>query len=206
MINFLISKTLDIFLTLGYTGLFISALGIFPTEILIASLAAHPEYSLTNISFVTALGETLGSYPLFFIGYALTGKKVYKWIENNGKILKIDRDSFDKSRKKILKKSYIYVFLTRFVPWIRLVASMAGGFLRINFFLYSFSVFAGVFIYTYVIAYFGKRLGGNLELIQKYISIADKWLVLIIAIYLVISLGYKNRKKIAKWLISLKKK
>jgi len=83
---------------------------------------------------------------------------------------------------------------------------MAGGFLRINFFLYSFSVFVGVYIYTLIIAYFGYKAGGNLEIIQKYISLADKWLVLIIVLYLVISLGYKNRKRIAKLLTSLKGK
>jgi len=206
MINFLISKTLDIFVKFGYTGLFISALGVFPTEILIASLSAHEGYSIWKISLVTALGETLGSYPMFFLGFALTGKKIYKWIDNNGKILKIDRQKFDYNKDKIKKKSYYYIFLTRFVPWIRLVASMAGGFLRINFFLYSISVFTGVYLYTLVIAYFGYKVGGNLEIIHKYIGIADKWLVLIIFGYITIYLGYKNRQKIKDYIKSFKKR
>lgn len=204
MIDLILTKILQFFINLGYPGLFISSLGVFPTEIVMSVLAIKG-FNLYKIALVVGIGEVLGAYPVYLLGFIFTGKKIYKWIDKNGKYLKINKENFEKNKDKLKAKSYWYVLFTRFVPWVRVVVGVAGGFLRMNIFLFSLAVFVGTYIYSFLIAYFSFKVG-TIDVIKKYLRIFDKWIVIIVIGYLVISLIVKNRKKISKWISLLKKK
>lgn len=198
MLNLVITKLLEWFLDLRYWGLFISAMGIFPTEILIAILASMEENSIWTIALVTSLGEVVGAYPLFFLGRIFTGKNIYQWLDGKGRFLGIDSKKFERSKKKVYKKSYYYVCLSRFVPWLRVAVSLAAGFLRLKILPFSLSVFIGVYLYSLAIAYLGKIAGGDLDTIKRYIKIGDKWLIALVLGYIVVTFGWKKRKAIKK--------
>lgn len=74
-----------------------------------------------------------------------------------------------------------------------------------NIVLFSLAVFVGTYLYTFLIAYFSFKIG-TIEIIKKYLRIFDKWIVIIVVGYLIVSLIVKNRKKISKWISLLKKK
>jgi membrane protein DedA with SNARE-associated domain len=205
MIDLLITKLLEWFLELGYWGLFLSSLGIFPTEILITVLASMEENNIWLIALVTAFGETIGAYPIFFLGKMFTGENIYTWIEGKGKLLGIDNKKFEESKTNLVKRSYYYVALSRFVPWIRVAVSLAAGFLRLRILPFSISIFLGVFFYSFGFAYFGYKVGGDWEIIKKYISIGDKWLIALVILFIVTNLSWKNRRKFHKWLKQIKK-
>ena len=200
MVDILISKTLELLVEWGYKGLFLSSMGFFPTEIVIVLLSTTHKANIWGISFVYATGGLIGSYLAYFLGYIFTEENLYKWLEGNGKFLRVDRNSVEKSKKRILKRSFMYVFITRLIPWLRIVASMAAGFLKVNILSYSVAVFIGGFIYAFIIAYLGSQVDSDLESIKEYIGIVDKWLILITVGYISISLVYKKRKKIGKYL------
>ena len=206
MVDILISKTLELLVEWGYKGLFLSSMGFFPTEIVIVLLATTHKANIWGISFVYATGGLIGSYLAYFLGYIFTEENLYKWLEGNGKFLRVDRNGVEKSKNRILKRSFMYVFITRLIPWLRIVASIAAGFLKVNIISYSVAVFIGGFLYALLIAYLGSQVDSDLESIKEYIGIVDKWLVLITVGYISISFGYKNRKKIGKYLKRIFKK
>jgi len=203
MFDILISKSLELLVAWQYKGLFISSLGVFPMEIVIALLATTHKANIWVISLVSATGGLVGSYLTYFLGYLFKEDNLYRWLEGNGRFLRIDRKGLEMSKRKILKRSFLYVLITRLVPWLRVVASLAAGFLRVNIFSYSIAVFVGGFIYAFLIAYLGSRVDSDLESIKNFIGLIDKWLVLITVGYIVIAIGYKKRKKIGKYIHTL---
>lgn len=205
MIDLLITKAFELIIKFGNWGVFVSAIGIFPTEIVIAILAASKEYNIWSIAFYSAAGEFIGALPTYFIGKIFSGRNISKWLNGKGKFLKIDDDKFNKSSKQITKHGPLYMFFSRFIPYLRVVSGVAAGFLEINIFLFSFSVFLGSYVYSLLIAYMGLMVGGDLETIKKYVNLFNKWILVAIILYAVIKIVIKYKKEIAKYLKKLKK-
>lgn len=203
MFDILISKLLELLVDWGYKGLFLSSMGVFPTEIVIALLATTHQKSILGISLVSALGGLVGSYLTYFLGYLFTEENVYGWLEGNGKFLNIKRKEVEKSKERILEKSFLYVLITRLVPWLRVIASLAAGVIKVRFIPYSIAVFIGGFIYAFIIAFIGSQVDSDLESIKRYISLIDKWLVILFVTYILASLVYKHRGRIRKYFISV---
>ena len=206
MFDILISKSLELLVAWQYKGLFIASLGLFPMEIVIAILATTHKANIWLISLVSATGGLVGSYLTYLLGYLFKEDNLYRWLEGNGKFLRVDRKALEMSKRKILKRSFLYVLITRLIPWLRVVASLAAGFLKVNIFTYSIAVFVGGFIYAFLIAYLGSKVDSDLESIKTFISLVDKWLVLITVGYIFIAIGYKQRKKIGKYIYTIIKK
>lgn len=205
MIDFLITKIFEILIKLGNWGVFVAAVGIFPTEIIMSILAASKEYSIWSIAFASGAGEFIGAFPTYLIGKIFSGKNINKWLNGKGKFLGINDESFEKSSKQIIKHGHIYIFLSRFVPYLRVVSGVAAGFLEINVFFFSASVFLGSYVYSLLIAYLGLKVGGDLETIKKYLNLFNKWILVIIILYFVIKASIKHRDKIAKFFKRMKK-
>jgi membrane protein DedA with SNARE-associated domain len=148
----------------------------------------------------------IGAYPMYIIGRILSGKNIYAWLEGKGKFLQIDKKKFDQSKKRISQQSYTYIFLSRFVPYLRIVVSLASGFLETNFFLFSLSTLAGTYVYSAVIAYFGYEVGGDLETIKMYMSKFNTWITPIVLVYIVGSIILKYKKEIKELVKSSKSK
>jgi len=200
MIDLLITKIFEILLKYGNWGVFISAIGIFPTEIVMAILAASKEYSLWSIAFASAAGELIGALPTYLIGKIFSGKNINKWLNGRGKFLGINEQRFEKSTEQIVKHGHMYIFLSRFVPYLRVASAVATGFLEINVFYFSTSVFLGSYVYSLLIAYMGLKVGGDLESIKRYINLFNKWILAIIILYIALKAFVKYRKEISKYL------
>ena len=196
IIGLILTKLLELLIGMGNWGVFLSAIGIFPTEIIMAVLAAEEGTNIFLIALASGLGEMVGAYPMYIIGRILSGNNIYKWLEGKGKFLKIDQKKFEESKKKIAKQSYTYIFTSRFVPYLRIVTSLAAGFLEMNAFKFSTATLGGSFIYSVIIAYLGYRVGGDLETIKMYMSKFNTWVTPIILIYIFGSIILKYRKEI----------
>ncbi|MFA5622864.1 MAG: DedA family protein [Candidatus Dojkabacteria bacterium] len=198
MIDFLITKSVEILVDLGYLGVFLSALGLFPTEIVIAIFAASPGSNILLISLVSSLGSLVGSIPTYIIGYIFTEDVLYKFLNGKGSFLHIDTESIDKSKKKIMKHASVYIFVTRFIPWLRVVTGIAAGYMKMNIISYCVSIFTGMFLYTLLISYLGLEAGSNWELLKEYINLLDKWVIIILFSAFLIFFLYKSKKRIMR--------
>jgi len=203
MLDFLLTKTLAILVNLKYLGLFIVSLGFpVPIEMVMAILATKGN-SIWEIALVSGLGSILGYQFPYFFGYLFTIKNPDKWLGGKAKFLKIDKEKLEKSRKNIVKNSFFYIIITRFLPWLRVATSVGAGFFRVNIFVHSIAVFIGMFTYSLGIAYIGKQVGGDIGAIVKYIQISDKWVLFIVFGFLIIYTGFRMRKRIAKLIIKI---
>ncbi|PKN02757.1 hypothetical protein CVU76_01850 [Candidatus Dojkabacteria bacterium HGW-Dojkabacteria-1] len=198
MIDFLLTKTVEILVDMGYWGVFLSSLGLFPSEIVIALFSATPDSNIWFTALAASFGALVGGIPTYFIGYIFTEDVLYKWLNGKGKFLHIDTEKIESNKKIVRKRGFIYVYITRLIPWLRIVASIAAGYVKVNLFQYVVAIFLGMFTYTILISFIGLEAGENWELVTDYIKILDRWIIIILVGGTIGYLLYKSKKKIMR--------
>ncbi len=181
--------------TLGYWGVFISGFGVFPIEITISMMGANNPNSLLKISLVAALGEAIGVLPTYFLGYYFRNKDLLKFLNGRGKFLHISEKSYNSGYKHFKRKGSIFIFISRFVPWLRAITALIAGYLKFNPVVLSLIVFPATFIYAYIFAFIGAELGDNWSQIKKIIDTFNNATLALIIIGIMVYL-YVNREKI----------
>ena len=201
MIEQLISTVADWLSTWGYLGVFVSAVGILPAEIVMTIVGAvRPELiSLIKIGVAGALGEVVGAGFTYLVGYYFRNKDIIGYLNGKGKWLKVDENSFIETHKKFKAKGFLYILLTRFTPWLRIVVLLVAGYLKYNFVIAALGVFIGTFVYAFGFAYLGSKIGFNLEKIGDAINTINNSLVILTLLIIGIIL-FLNRKKILNFI------
>jgi len=203
MLDFILNRSLNLLINLKYLGIFISSLGFpVPIEMVISVLAAKGN-SIFKIALVTGSSSVLGFLFPYLLGYLFTIKNPDTWLGGKAKFLRFDKQKMEKNRKGIIKGSFFYITLTRFLPWLRVATSMAAGFFRVNIFIHSLAVFTGMFIYSLAIAYLGRQVEGDINALLTYLKISDQTLILIVLLSTIIYIGFRLRKQIAKLIIKI---
>jgi len=182
---------------LGYWGVFIACFGIFPAEIVIAAVAAVRPDELAQIAFVAALGEVFGSIPTYLVGLYFNKKDIFHFLEKRGRFINVTQKSYKDGYESINKNGVLYLFFARFIPWIRVAASLVAGYVKYNYFIFAITVFIPTFIYAYGFAYAGTKVGLNWEAIKKIIDTFNNGMLFLIFLGVGIYI-YKNRKKFFK--------
>lgn len=198
MIDFLLTKSVEILVEMRYWGVFLSSLGLFPSEIVIALLSATPNTNIWYIALAASFGALIGGIPVYFIGYIFTEDVLYRWLNGKGRFLHIDTKKIERSKEILRRRGFLYVYITRLVPWLRVVASIAAGYVKVNLFQYAIAIFLGMFTYTMIISLIGLEAGDNWELVTKYIKLLDRWIIIILVGGILGYLLYKSKKKIMK--------
>ncbi len=196
MLDILLSKIVEILVGMGYKGIFLASLGLFPSEVVIALFSSKPEANIWLISLVASTGAVIGSTPTYFIGYLFTEDTLYRWLNGKGKFLRIDTENINKSQQMLRKNAFFYILITRVIPWLRIVTSIGAGYVRAGVLVHSLATFIGIYAYTLLISVIGIEAGSNWELIKEYLHITDKsTMALGIALLLSFFL-YKGKRKI----------
>lgn len=196
MISNLLREIAHWFGSLGYWGVFISGFGVFPIELTTAMMGANNPNSLIKISLVAAIAEAIGFLPTYFLGYYLRNKDILKFLNRRGRFLHISEQSYNSGFKTFKKRGSIYIFFSRFVPWLRVLTSLIAGYVKYNLLILSLMIiFPATFIYTYIFAYIGAEIGDNWGEIKKIIDTFNNVTLALIIIGLVIYL-YINRERI----------
>lgn len=182
---------------LGYWGVFIACFGIFPAEIVMAAVAAVRPDNLSEIALAAAFGEVIGSIPTYLVGLYFNKKDIFGFLERRGKLINVTKNSYKNGYDSINKNGALYLFFARFVPWIRVAASLVAGYVKYNYFIFAITVFIPTFIYAYGLAYAGAEVGLNWEAIKKIIDTFNNGMLFLIFLGVGIYI-YKNRKKFFK--------
>ena len=188
----------------GYLGVFVSAMGILPAEVVMTIVGAiKPEFiSLIKIATAGALGEVVGAILTYLLGYYFNNKDIIGFLNGKGKWLNVDEESFNKSTESLKKRGFIYLFLTRFTPGIRVVTLLVAGYLKYNLWITSVAVFLGTVIYAFGFAYLGSKIGFDLAKINNAINTVNNSMVFA-SLTVVAVIIYLNRKKIGEWIKGL---
>lgn len=182
---------------LGYPGVFLSAVGVLPAELVITMVAAAKPNEVIPIAITGAMGEVLGALWTYGIGYYFKDKDVLAFLTGKGKWMKISEEAFDKSNDYIKKHGFLYIILTRFMPGVRVAVLLVAGYLRYNILAACIAVFLGTFVYAFGFAYLGSKIGFNWEQIKRIMDMINGVLT-VLTISVLGYIAYRNRKKLIK--------
>ncbi|MCL5009008.1 MAG: DedA family protein [Patescibacteria group bacterium] len=120
-------------------------------------LASTGRFSLWGVAVAGGVGSMLGSWLTYEIGR--WGGRPF--VEKYGKYILISRHDLDIADKFFEKYGHLSTFIGRMLPVVRTFISLPAGIARVKlvpFLLYSF---IGSVIWTYILAFFGMKLGEN---------------------------------------------
>lgn len=173
--------------TLGYPGVAVlmaieSACIPLPSEIIApfaGFVVSTGRFTLWGVALAGGVGSMLGSFVTYEIG---------KWggrplVEKYGKYVLISRRDLEIADKFFAKYGSWSTFIGRLLPVVRTFISLPAGIARVprvKFLLFSF---VGSVIWTYILAYFGMKLGEN------WAALRDKLHGFDVAIVVLIFLG-----------------
>lgn len=183
----------------GYFGVFLlmtleSALIPIPSEVTMpfaGYLVSTGKFSFIAVVFVGALGNLVGSWIGYAIGYFLEETIIVSLIRKYGKFILVSIDEYKHSLRWFNKFGDKIAFVSRVLPAIRTFISLPAGLAEMNFWKFSVYTFLGSLIWSFVLTYIGFYLGSKWESIGGYFHKFD----LILAVLLIFAiLFYVNRK------------
>ena len=139
----------SILLDYGYIGLFLAS--FLASTILpfgsegILMLLVHKKFNIPALIFIASVGNFLGACTSYYIGY-----KGRPFVE---KYLSFKPGYIEKAEIFFSRYGY-FVLLFTWLPFIGDAFTVAGGLLRIKFWIFSVLVFTGKFLRYLAVAYF----------------------------------------------------
>ena len=195
MISYWLREIAELLGELGYWGVFISSLGLFPKEIVMSVVGAINPDSILKIAIIGGLGSAIGALPTYYIGYYFRNKDILKFLNGKGKFLHISEDKYNKGEKFVKRGGIIFVYFSRFLPWVRVVTVIASGYLKYSIFSVLIAVFLGTATYAYIFGYIGSQVGFNWDEIKRIIDIFNNSILVLTGLG-IIAIVYFNRKRI----------
>jgi membrane protein DedA with SNARE-associated domain len=205
MIELLSGFIIQLIQSSGYFGVFIlmtleSALIPIPSEVTMpfaGFLTTNGTFSFMAIVFIGALGNLVGSWIGYAIGYYLEETIILTLIKKYGKFILVTVDEYNHSLKWFNKFGDKIAFFSRMLPAVRTFISLPCGLAEMNFWKFSIYTFLGSLIWSALLTYVGVYLGSKWDTIGVYFHRFD----LVLAVLLVFAvLFYINHKlKIVKF-------
>lgn len=180
---------------IGYLGVFVAAVGLAPSEVIIAMTAASMPSHLCEVAAAAGIGEAVGAIPMYLIGYFFSKENILKFLNGKGKFLNISEDTYNNEHKSINRYGSLYIIFSRFIPGIRIVSSLVAGFAKQNFINFFISVFIGSFAYAYIFAEIGLEVEFNMDKIKKITDTSYGIAVIIVVVFVILILKYQKKIK-----------
>lgn len=143
------------------------------------------------------IGTMLGALPWYYLGKYLGEDHLKNWLNRYGKWLGISGEEIDKSQRWFYRHGTKAVFFGRFVPGIRTLISLPGGFSNMRFTQFMIYSTLGTLGWVLLLTYAGYALGSNYEKVEQYLAPVSKIaLGLVLVVFLVwLFRHYQARQK-----------
>ena len=102
-----------------------------------------------------ALGCSLGSTAAYILGYIGGRPLIERW----GKYVFLSTRELEMSERFFARYGSLTVFVCRLLPLVRTYIALPAGIARMNQFKFQLYTFVGSWIWCYVLAYIGMKLG-----------------------------------------------
>lgn len=205
MLEHLSSFIIHLIQSSGYFGIFLlmtleSALIPIPSEVTMpfaGFLVSQGALNFPLVVILGALGNLIGSWIAYGIGYFLEETFIVSFVKKYGKFLLISHHEYELSTKWLQRYGVRVSFFSRILPAVRTFISLPAGIAEINFFKFSLFTFLGSLIWSAFLTYIGVYLGEKWNTLEPYYR---KFEFLIVGIFLIGVLWYINHKlKIIKF-------
>lgn len=158
--------------TMGYGGIVLlmaieSACIPLPSEIIMpfaGFLVFKGELTLWLVALAGAVGCMLGSIPAYYVGM-YGGRPL---AEKFGKYVLISKKDLDMADRWFAQHGEVIIFIARLLPAVRTFIAFPAGVARMNMSKFMAYTFIGSFIWCWVLAFAGMKLGENWESLKVY--------------------------------------
>ena len=138
-----------------------------------------------------ALGNLVGSWIAYGIGYYLEEHVILKWIRKWGKLLLITEHEYERSLRWLRKYGDAVAFFSRILPAIRTFISLPAGLSEMNIWKFSFYTFIGSLLWSIALTYVGVRFGSEWDKLEPYFR---QFQIALGAVFVIALLWYINHK------------
>lgn len=150
---------------IGYVGIFLlmameSSICPVPSEVVvipaaIASTQGHLNF--WGVIFVAALGTWAGSALTYWFALIVGRPLILKY----GKYIFMPPGELARAEVFMERYEKGAIFFSRLLPVVRHLISIPAGLIRMNFWAFSLYTFVGSFLWCWVLAWYGQRMGLN---------------------------------------------
>lgn len=178
----------------GYAGVAVmmaieSACVPLPSEIIMpfaGFLAADGRFTLWGVTLAGAVGSVIGSILFYWVGVYGGRSFVLRY----GKYFLILPCDVELADKFFNKYGSATAFFSRLLPVVRTFISLPAGIARMNFNKFVVYTFLGSLPWCFGLAYAGKKLGENWNVLEIYFRKFD----FVIALLFIIGIGWFVRR------------
>lgn len=128
------------------------------------------ELSFVGVLVAGTLGSVVGQLPLYYLGRWVGADRLKEWAQRYGKWLTVSKDDIDRAQTWFDQHGYKTVLFCRFVPGLRTLISIPAGIAQMNIGVFLLYSAIGMGIWASVLAYLGRLLGENYEVVSQYLG------------------------------------
>jgi len=181
----------------GYIAAFLAGFGFFPTTTLALILGATSNGNIILLVLIGGFGSIVGFSLLYLLGYYLRNKDLLQFLKGKGKILRVSEEAYNDANRYLEKRGMLFIFLSRFIPAVKIVTPILAGYLGYSFKYIPITVFLITILQLSIFMFLGLRIGLSWYAIKRIIDISNNIIFTIIGVGVLIYL-YLNRKKFFK--------
>ncbi|EOU3549341.1 DedA family protein [Listeria monocytogenes] len=192
----------------GYIGIFvlIMAENLFPpipSEIILTFggfMTTVTSLNVVMVIIVATLGSVVGAILLYKVASYFGKERLTKIVLKYGRILRLKESDIERAENFFLKYGSWAVFLCRMIPLIRSLISIPAGMTKMKMSKFLILTTAGSLLWNTVLIGLGAMLGESWSEIVVFMDSFSTIIYSIIAILVVVGLGFFFRARFKKTL------
>ncbi|EAC9833493.1 DedA family protein [Listeria monocytogenes] len=192
----------------GYIGIFILIMveNLFPpipSEIILTFggfMTTVTSLNVVMVIIVATLGSVVGAILLYKVASYFGKERLTKIVLKYGRILRLKESDIERAENFFLKYGSWAVFLCRMIPLIRSLISIPAGMTKMKMSKFLILTTAGSLLWNTVLIGLGAMLGESWSEIVVFMDSFSTIIYSIIAILVVVGLGFFFRVRFKKTL------
>lgn len=192
----------------GYIGIFVLIMveNLFPpipSEIILTFggfMTTVTSLNVVMVIIVATLGSVVGAILLYKVASYFGKERLTKIVLKYGRILRLKESDIERAESFFLKYGSWAVFLCRMIPLIRSLISIPAGMTKMKMSRFLILTTAGSLLWNTVLIGLGAVLGESWNEIVVFMDSFSTIIYNVIAILVVVGLGYFFRARFKKTL------
>ncbi|MDJ1509606.1 DedA family protein [Listeria monocytogenes] len=192
----------------GYIGIFVLIMveNLFPpipSEIILTFggfMTTVTSLNVVMVIIVATLGSVVGAILLYKVASYFGKERLTKIVLKYGRILRLKESDIERAENFFLKYGSWVVFLCRMIPLIRSLISIPAGMTKMKMSRFLILTTAGSLLWNTVLIGLGAMLGESWSEIVVFMDSFSTIIYSIIAILVVVGLGFFFRARFKKTL------